>query len=139
MVRRGQYTIIEQVVLFTLGISITLGFLFAFNSLTEQVETDMKDVQSDLVAEYVASSGIELVESGAEGRVQVPVPEEIASEQYAVRMGDGGVQVQVAGDQAVASMYGLGSTLSVSGVAESGPGAVTITFQNGELELRGAE
>lgn len=137
--RSGQYTLIEQVVLFTLGVSITLGFLYAFKGITAQVQTDMAAVQSDLVAEYVASSSIELVESGAEGRIQMPVPEEIAAEEYVVRLGDGGVQVQVAGEQSIASMYGLTAATGVGGAAGSRGGAVTVRFSGGDLELRGAE
>ncbi len=139
MVRSGQYTLVEQVVLFTLGISITLGFMFAFNDITAQVETDMKDVQPELVAEHVASSSIELIESEAEGRIEVPVPEQIASEEYAVRMGDGGVLVQVSGDQALAPMYGLTSVVPVDGAAESGDGGVTLVYEDGSLDLGGPE
>ncbi|MDY6766366.1 MAG: hypothetical protein SVW77_03285 [Candidatus Nanohaloarchaea archaeon] len=137
--RSGQYTLIEQVVLFTLGISITLGFMFAFNDIQTRVETDMKDIQSELVAEYIASSSIELVESGAEGRIDAPVPEEIAAEQYAVRMGEGGVQVEVAGEQAVAPLYGLTSVIGVDGAAESREGSVTLTYTDGDLELGGPQ
>ncbi|MFB6294656.1 MAG: hypothetical protein ABEI97_02760 [Candidatus Nanohaloarchaea archaeon] len=137
--RSGQYTLIEQVVLFTLGISITLGFMVAFNDIQTRVATDMKDIRSELVAEYIASTSIELVESGAEGRIDAPVPEEIAAEQYAVRMGEGGVQVDVAGKQAVAPLYGLTSVIGVDGAAESGEGSVTLTYTDGDLELGGPQ
>lgn len=137
--RKGQYTIVEQVILFALGISITLGFLFAFKDLTGSVRGDMKEVQSELVAEYVTSTSVELVESGAEGRMEMPVPERIASEPYILRMGSGGVSIQVPGEQSASALYGLGSRTDVDGQAESGRGAVTVTLADNQLELGGPE
>lgn len=137
--RKGQYTLVEQVVLFALGISITIGSLFAFKDLGTAVKGDMKEVQSELVAEYTASTAVNLVESGADGRIEAPVPEKIASESYAVRMGEGGVRVQVADEQSVAGLYGLESRLDLSGAAESSAGAVWITLDGDSMELERPE
>jgi len=137
--RTGQYTLIEQVVLFTLGISITLGFLYAFNDIKAEVETDMKDSQSELVAEYVASSSIELIESGAEGNIRLPIPQNIASEQYAATASDAGILVQVSGDQALASIYGLGSKVSPDGSVQSQEGTATLYLEDSDLTLRGGQ
>ncbi|MDY6769482.1 MAG: hypothetical protein SVU88_00760 [Candidatus Nanohaloarchaea archaeon] len=133
--RTGQYTLVEQVVLFALGISITLGFLFAFRGLGADVQQDMQTVQSELVAEYMASNAVELVESGADGRMEVPLPERIASSAYALRFGEGGVMVAVNGEQAVAPLYGLSSRLAVDGDIGSDGGAASLERDGHRLTL----
>lgn len=137
--RKGQYTLLEQVILFALGISITIGFLFAFNNLKSTVKEDVKETQAELVSEYIASSAIELVASGAEGRIEIAVPDSIASETYAVRLGEGGVRVQMVGQREVAPLYGLGSRLTATGVVDSSQDALSITFVGNQLDLERAE
>lgn len=139
MARKGQYTLVEQVILFALGISITIGFLFTFRNLEENVAADVKDSQAELVSEYVASTSIELVESGMEGRIGAPVPENIASDTYAIRLGEGGVRVQVTGEQKVAPLYGLETRADAGGAVESGQGAIALTFSDGQLRVAEVE
>lgn len=135
MKRSGQYTLIEQVVLFAIGISITLGFLVAFQDLSEDIESDMATLQSRLVARYAASSAVELAESGAEGRIVVDIPETVASRVYALRFSGGEVEVETTGVRETVSLYGLSATKQSSGVVESSSSPVTIRHRNDNLLL----
>lgn len=135
MKRNGQYALIEQVLLFTIGISITLGFLIAFEDLTEDIRDDMAEAQTRLVSQHVASSSVELVTSGAEGEFAVALPETVAGQDYAIRMDDGGVTVETAGETHTASLHGLTAVTDVSGALESRSGDITLTYQDGRLEM----
>lgn len=133
--RKGQYTLLEQVILFALGISITLGFLFAFKDLRSTVGEDVTGVQAAVVSEYLASASVELVESEAEGTMEVPVPENIAADTYVIRMGDGGIKIQLSGHQEISSLYGLGARLEEEGAVESGAGRAAITHTDDDLTI----
>lgn len=138
-VRKGQYTLVEQVILFALGISITLGFLFAFKDLRTTVKGDVGERQTELVAEYLASTSLEIVESGAEGQMLVPVPQEIAGDTYAAEMGDGGVLIEMVGRSEVAPLYGLASRVDAGGRTVSSTGEVSVTFLDDDLSIRRAD
>lgn len=135
MRRRGQYALIEQVILFTLGISITLGFLVAFENLTEDIRADMAETQTELVSRYVASSAVELVASGSEGRFTLGLPETVAAQVYALRVTDDGVEVETVGQSHTASLHGLTSVLDESGAVESRAGGVVLEYRDGTLTL----
>ncbi|MDY6776896.1 MAG: hypothetical protein SVQ76_02210 [Candidatus Nanohaloarchaea archaeon] len=131
--RKGQYSLVEQVILFGLGISITLGFLFAFDGLEENIQDRTGGEQASLVAEYVASSAVELVESGAEGRISFNMPSMIASKRYAVRLEDGSVTVVSSGNSDETVVYGLGSKVDFQGVEDSRGGVMSLTFEDGTV------
>ncbi|MDY6773715.1 MAG: hypothetical protein SVS85_00820 [Candidatus Nanohaloarchaea archaeon] len=134
--RKGQYTLVEQVVLFALGISITLGFMYAFNSMRRDVGEDLKESQAELVSEYAVSTSIELVESGAEGSITFRIPEEAASQTYALRLGKGGVKFETAGEEELSPLYGLRSTMNLEGEVESTGGFASLALSGDRLTLR---
>ncbi len=135
MRRSGQYALIEQVILFTLGITITLGFLVAFENLTDDIQADMAETQTELVSRYVASSAVELASSGSEGRFALSLPETVAAQIYAVRLTPDGVEVETVGQQHTASLYGLTTQLEERGAIESRSGGATLTYRDGILTL----
>ncbi len=139
MMRKGQYALLEQVILFGLGILITLGFLFAFQDLSGTVKEDIRGSQAAVVSEYVTSAAVELTESGAEGTMTIPIPENIAAEPYAVQLGDGGMKVEVGGDRNIAPLYGLESRLETAGSVESRRGLLAVSLTDSRLEIRRAD
>lgn len=135
MKRTGQYALIEQVLLFTIGISITLGFLIAFEDLTADVREDMGEAQTRLLSQYVAASAVELAESGSEGELVLSLPETVAGQDYVVRMGEDGVTVETTGERHTASLNGLTERFDVSGAIEGREGDISLVYQGGTIEL----
>lgn len=133
--RKGQYNIIEQVLLFALGLSITIGFLVAFEGLGGDVEEQMASSQSRLIAEYVASSSIELVEGGSSGRFVLDLPDTLAGRAYALRLGGEGVVVETTGSRAETSLKGLETRIQSGGAIEPGEGTTAVVHEDGKVEL----
>ncbi|MFB6077205.1 MAG: hypothetical protein ABEK12_03685 [Candidatus Nanohaloarchaea archaeon] len=135
MQRQGQYSLIEQVVLFALGISITIGFLVAFEDLTGDVQEDMAETQTQLVARYLASSTVELAESGSDGELVLSIPGTVADRVYVLRLTGDGARIQTTGRQYTASLYGLTEGMAVSGSVESRAGGIALTREGSSIEL----
>lgn len=133
--RSGQYSLIEQVVLFALGISITIGFLVAFEDLTADIQADVGETQTQLVSRYVASGAVELVESDSEGRFVISLPGTVADQVYVLRLTQDGVEIETTGQRYTAALYGLANRISTTGAIESRAGGVRVTFDDGTLEL----
>lgn len=133
--RAGQYTLIEQTMLFGAGVAIALGFLFVFEDLGGDVQSGTADIQTRLVSQYVASSAVELVESGADGKILVPVPGSIAQQGYVLRLSEDGAAVATTGSRHTAALHGLLSRLDADGTLESGPPSVAVKRDNNQLSL----
>ncbi len=132
--RSGQYTIIEQVILFGAGISIALGFLAAFQGIGADVQAGTADAQTRLLSKYIAAGAVELVESGAEGTVRLSVPSSVAQQDYAIQLDDSGVSVVTREVRHTSSVYGLAATVDLSGIQESGP--PTVALKRAESQVR---
>ncbi len=135
MNRKGQYAIIEHVILLGAGIAITLGFLAAFQTINEDVEMTSAASETQLVAQFVAANAISLAESGSEGRVTLEIPETVAGNEYAVRLRDDGVEVVTRGAEYTASMYGISGNIDMGGQVVSREEQVTITYVNNRMTL----
>lgn len=133
--RKGQYAIIEHTILLGVGITLTLGLLLMFETVGEDVSDTTTDIQMRLASEYMAVHAIELVESGAEGRVTASMPAAGGGQDYAITLSDDGVSAVTSGSRHVSPLYGLPSRISAEGSVVSQDTDATVTYRNGTLEV----
>ncbi|MCJ7479334.1 MAG: hypothetical protein MUP63_04120 [Candidatus Nanohaloarchaeota archaeon QJJ-7] len=133
--RKGQYALVEQVILFGLGISVALGFMYAFQGIGEDIEEDVRSHQVDVVSSYLAYASADLIESGSEGSISMEIPEKIASENYIVRFGEGGVELQMAGEKSISPLYGLESRIEPGGQVLSNVRFSEVTLRGDRLRI----
>jgi hypothetical protein len=117
--RKGQYAVVEQVVLFALGIAIVSGFLTAFEDFGRDVKTDATEQQSELLSEVVGSHVTQIVRTRADGTVSFTMPESIAGDPYRINFTDSGVAVVVQERSHLTSVYGLTETYDLEGSISS--------------------
>ncbi|MCJ7450128.1 MAG: hypothetical protein MUP58_00085 [Candidatus Nanohaloarchaeota archaeon QJJ-9] len=95
--RKGQYSVIEQVILFGLGIAVLTGFLTTFQNFGEEAKQEAMDRQSRLLAELVRMNIVHLESLGEKSSIRFSLPEKLAGEGYRINLTDDGVAVQVIG------------------------------------------
>lgn len=133
--RKGQYAIIEHTILLGVGITLTLGLLLMFETVGEDVSDTTTDIQMRLASEYMAVHAIELVESGAEGRVTATMPGADSNQDYAITLSADGVEAVTSGSQHVSSLYGIPSRIKAEGSVVSQDSDAAVSYRDGALEV----
>lgn len=139
MYRQGQYAIVEHTILVGVGIALAIGFLATFQSIGDDIEGGATNTEAQLLSKFMAANSIELVESGAEGKFTLDMPEDITSNEYAIRFTDNGVEVVTTGLSKTATLYGLQEKLNAEGNIISRTPTVSIIYAGNDLSLGGEQ
>lgn len=139
MNRTGQYAIVESTILIGVGIAIALGFLAAFDTLSDDISFGATNTEVTLVAQLVEMNAIELMESGAEGKFTVTLPETLANKEYAVNFKQAGIEVVTGGAAHQSSLYGLPTRTAFSGHIISREPQVSLIYADNQLVLEQAQ
>jgi len=137
MRRSGQFTVIEQVILFGLGVTIATGFLVAFEDFGADVKERSLQEQSQALADLVSTNTVELVQTGATGQATFQIPPTIAGEDYFIRFSGEGVTVATANTSATAGVAGLTERYNFTGSASNDFRTATVTKQDGRIRIEG--
>ncbi|MDY6777722.1 MAG: hypothetical protein SVU32_03590 [Candidatus Nanohaloarchaea archaeon] len=130
--RKGQYEVIEHVLLFGLGLAIASGFLMAFQSFGNQVEKQTKVRQAKLLGEVIGSHVTHLRSTDSTGRLSFSLPASIANRDYRVEFVEQGVQVWVGTESYTVPLSGAGERYNLSG-------SVTNDFATAVIIKRGSQ
>lgn len=136
---KGQSQVVEQVILFGVGISIAFGFLAAFETFGQDVKDRALEEQMELQADLVSSHVAQLIQTGADGTLQFSLPPTIAGESYSIQMTDQGIAVQVT-DQTFLSqnLNGLEARYNLSGRVSSDRDTAVINIDSYNVVLEGS-
>ncbi len=88
MKRKGQYLVVGEMLIFAIGLIITISLVALFNSIDSRISEPTKNVQSAEVANVITAALYqlrELDESGA--TIKLKIPKEIKGEEYAITGG----------------------------------------------------
>ncbi len=135
MHRTGQYAIVEHTILIGIGIAIAIGFLATFQTLSGDIEGSATEIESQLLAMFIAANGIDLVESGADGRFTLTLPDDITDNVYAVQMTDNGVEVITTGRTTTASLYGVENRIDMNGHITSRTPEASLIYAGNQLSV----
>lgn len=137
MRRSGQFTVIEQVILFGLGVTIATGFLVAFEDFGSDVQDRSLQEQSQALAGLISVNTVELIQTGADGEETFQIPPSIAGEDYFVRFSQDGVTVATTNVSATAGVAGLTERYNFTGSATNDFQTATVTKQDGRIRIEG--
>ncbi|MDY6770906.1 MAG: hypothetical protein SV186_03030 [Candidatus Nanohaloarchaea archaeon] len=133
--RKGQYAVVEQVILFALGVAILSGFLTAFNGFSRDVKSDAIQEQSALMAQVVASHTAHLVSTHANGELSFSIPDSLAGENYIINFTDGGVAVIVGDTSHLSTIYGITETYRLRGSVSSEYETAVISIEQDTIKI----
>lgn len=137
MRRSGQFTVIEQVILFGLGVTIATGFLVAFQDFGADVKERSLQEQSQALAGVVSVNTVELIQTGATGQETFQIPPSIAGEDYFIRFSQEGVTVATSNVSATVGVAGLTERYNFTGSASNDFQTATVTKQSGRIRIEG--
>lgn len=138
--RKGQYSVVEQVILFGLGIAIAGGFLGAFENFGDDVTEQGIQDQADHLSELIGSHTIHLIETRADsGTLEFELPNKIANqESYTINLTKGGVAVIVGSKSYLNAINGIEQKYQLQGSVTNDFETATITLQDNTITLAGS-
>lgn len=83
---KGQYLVIEEVILFGIGLIMMIGFIAVFNLLSDKTVEPIQELGFVEVNDYVYSNILKLINSGVEnGYIVFNIPEQIGKNTYIIK------------------------------------------------------
>lgn len=134
-VRKGQYLIIEDVMLFGVGIMLLAGVAGIFAMINSSVQEISLEYQQKEVANVIATRALTYRMTGATGSISIKIPEKIAGEEYdVIAFAESGTSMIVVGSntETPAKVY---SPLPSSG-RYSGSKKIILDYDGEKLRLR---
>ncbi|MDY6789538.1 MAG: hypothetical protein SVV03_06280 [Candidatus Nanohaloarchaea archaeon] len=137
--RKGQYGVIEQVMIFGFGIAIAVGFLLAFEAFGADAKSQALEDQREILADWTASHVVQLVNTGGKGSLTFSLPESIADEDYIIEFGDSGVSVTAGGGSySSTDLNGLEDKYRFEGEVSGDFETATIRFTGESVIIEGS-
>lgn len=136
--QKGQYLSAEQMMLFTLGVILTISIYFSFSSITENVSDVVSEDQLEEVGTLILSSikkvnSISSMDNNYVG-MQVNIPQQISGETYKIKT-TGEKLLIIQGDRTVTMNLGGIENIAIGEEVTSSKGKISVTFENKEINL----
>ncbi len=131
---KGQYQIIENVVLFSIGLIILTASFGIFNLLNNRIVSETTNDQFSELGLYVGSA---VLQAAGEGRffdtatIFLTVPKRISNQLYEINLTHSGVKIisSETQQQSLTSLYNANaSVVNISGFEISGNGALKMLY-----------
>lgn len=129
---KGQYLIIEEMVIFLIGMLIVLGSMVTFQTFGDDLETKTSQQEMNLVGERIASLAVQLADSGSEASARFEIPRKITGKSYVISLLQGeGISIRLAkgAGETTVPLRGLENSLDLEGKIGS-------TIENPKLTYR---
>jgi tagatose-1,6-bisphosphate aldolase len=82
---KGQYRIINEIIIFTIGIAITSYVAFSFYGIQKNVSNITKTDQIESISNLVAAAIVKSAETGYDNTITLRIPKTISGSAYAVK------------------------------------------------------
>lgn len=131
---KGQYLSAEQMLLFSLGVVITISIYFSFSTINQTVEKEVVDDSMERIGNEVASGISRVYTLAGEGKevervnLSLDVPKTISEEGYKIKTQESKVLVDRGSEKEVVDVGNL-SDVSLSGEVYSGRGELKVVFE----------
>jgi len=134
--KKGQHLILEEIILFSLGLIIALGFFSTFQSFEKSAKTQSREEQFEMLGEIISSHIIELTQSNATGKIEFSIPESIGGEGYLLALKVGGIMIQTQSHQVhITPIYGIEEKYEMDGVVQSNYKKASVTLEGEKITL----
>lgn len=133
--RKGQYLILEEMLVFSIGIMVTISLLSTFHLFRRETKDGATKNQAELIANSVASSVFNLVQTEGSGKAEISVPKHIAGDLYYVDLEDGLVEVTIQGEEYKSQIIRSNQGVDLEGGKRSLSGEVELVY-DGEDKIK---
>ena len=83
---KGQYLVVEEVILFGIGMMMIIGFIATFNLLNDRILEPIQELGFIEVNDYVYSNMLKLINSEVKnGYMEFNIPEQIGKNTYVIK------------------------------------------------------
>ena len=136
--RKGQYLIVEQMVVFSIGVFIALAFITMFGTFEEGVREETSTNQLKTYSKTVTNKILSLVETDTEGTAVFEIPKKLGGKSYLINLSEGLI-IQAGNYEYKSDLVGLNEHLNLSGLVLSNKGKAKLSYDGDEkLTISGA-
>lgn len=132
--RKGQYLIVEQMVIFTIGIFVALSFVSIFGTFESDIRQETTSNQLRTYSKALRNKIVSLVETDAESETIIDIPRTLSEKTYVIELSNGLI-IQSEGYTYRSDLMGLRERLKLSGSVISKRGRAKLEY-NGEDTLK---
>lgn len=136
--RKGQYQVLEHVLLFGAGLTVAMGFLYTFENFSEDIKSDVREQHMEMLGKQLHNAIQNLMATGANGEVVVTLPPTIAGESYNLQFEENGVAIYVGDESHLTTLYGLEKQYTLEGAVTGDRDTVVITKEDQTLAMEGS-
>ncbi len=134
--KKGQQLIVEEMILFGIGLIIALGFLSAFQGFEKGAKEQSGKDQIEQMGEIISAQIMELVQTKSEGKLIFELPQTLGGERYYIKLKQGGILIQTQSNKVyVTHVFGLDKKYYFKGGIESSSKKATLTLENKTITL----
>ena len=132
--RKGQMLSLEQMILFSAGVVITLTVFTIFSNISENVREEaqvdqLKEVGSTIAGAIAAASGNEDI------IIRVQIPQKIGAAPYSVDLNSENLTMILGDTRMDVPLEGIGSINTLSGTISSSAGRVIVTKASNTITI----
>ena len=133
--RKGQVLILEEMIMFGLGVTIIAGTIFLFNYIDEKIMEHIEADQAEEIASYIQSHVTSLNSIGCtKCYITVKIPQTIGRNKYTILGEDSKKMLLVHDSNRIWNEKNI--PIVVSGI-EEGSSTLRLEYSDGQIILRG--
>lgn len=140
MKRKGQAMVLEQVMLFSIGVVILVTSFALFMMYQSFYLTETTQDQIIQVREYILSNIVKMAtENDYESQVVLSIPERMGGNFYRISLSDIGLNLTTGPGSEVSdfsALYGLNETFTFSGMVVSDRGKIVIYKKGDSINIQ---
>jgi len=134
--RKGQYLVVEEIILFSLGLIIAFSFLAVFQVFEKEAKSQTGDEQLRILGQIVSSNILELVETNTTGKIEFSLPPSIGGNEYLLKLNSKGIFIQTKNNKTyISSVFGLENKYNLQGSVESTVKKATLSLKGEQITL----
>lgn len=131
---KGQYLVVEEVILFGIGMMMVIGFIATFNLLNDKILNPIQEVGFIEVNDYVYSNILKLTDSEVKnGYIEFNIPEQIGKNTYVIKGANNKLISYNSEGKYIEKEVGV----DIEGVVSSTNKRIRIEYDGSMISLRG--
>ncbi len=131
---KGQYLVVEEVILFGIGMMMVIGFIATFNLLNDKILNPIQEVGFIEVNDYVYSNILKLTDSEVKnGYIEISIPEQIGKNTYIIK----GANEKLISYNSEGQYIEKKVFIEINGIVSSTSKRIRVEYDGSEITLRG--
>jgi hypothetical protein len=131
---KGQYLVVEEVILFGIGMMMIIGFIATFNLLNDKILAPIQEVEFTEINDYVYSNILKLNDSGVKnGYIEFSIPEQIGKNTYVIKGANRKLISYDSGEQYIEKYVGV----EIEGIVSSTSKRMRVEYDGSVITLKG--